>query len=186
MEDVKIIELYFDRDEAAITETSAKYGAYCHTVSYNVLRQEEDAEECVNDTWLHTWNAIPPTRPNSLKAFVGRIARNLSLNRLKEKNAEKRGGGAEDLAYEELDEWIGAGSSVEDTVDGKLLSEEISRFLSGLSRNMRVVFVQRYFYFSSVHEISENLGLTENNVKSLLFRSRNKLREHLLKEGFVI
>ena len=117
MEDVKIIELYFDRDEAAITETYAKYGAYCHTVSYNVLRQEEDAEECVNDTWLHTWNAIPPTRPNSLKAFVGRIARNLSLNRLKEKNAEKRGGGAEDLAYEELDEWIGAGSSVEDTVD---------------------------------------------------------------------
>ncbi len=186
MEDVKIIELYFSRDESAVLETSVKYGSYCHTVSYNVLRVEEDAEECVNDTWLHTWNAIPPTRPDSLKAFVGRIARNLSLNRLKEKNALKRGAGESDAALEELDEFIAAGTSVEDEVEGRLLKEEINRCLAGLSRNMRIVFVQRYFYFSTVREISENLGLTENNVKSLLFRARNKLKEHLEKEGFVL
>jgi len=186
LEDLKIIDLYFERDEAAITETSVKYGAYCHTVSWNVLRDTEDAEECVNDTWLHTWNAIPPTRPNSLKAFVGRIARNLSLNRLKEKNAKKRGNGDNDLALEELDEFISAGATVEDEVEGKLLSEEINRFLSTLPKNMRIAFVQRYFYFSSVREIAEDCGFTENNVKSLLFRSRNRLKEHLEREGFVL
>lgn len=186
MEDEKIIELYFSRNETAITETSVKYGGYCHTVSYNVLRVEEDAEECVNDTWLHTWNAIPPTRPDSLKAFVGRIARNLSLNRLKEKNAQKRGAGESDAALEELDEFIASGTTVEDEVEGKLLKEEINRFLGSVPKNMRIVFVQRYFYFCSVKEISQNLGFTENNVKSLLFRARNKLKEHLEKEGFVL
>ena len=186
LEDAKIVELYFDRDEAAVAETAVKYGSYCHTVSYNVLRDAEDAEECVNDTWLHTWNAIPPTRPDSLKAFVGRIARNLSLNRLKEKNALKRGAGEADAALEELDEFIASGATVEDEVEGRLLKDEINRFLGGLSRNMRVAFVQRYFYFSTVKEIAANLGLTENNVKSLLFRTRNKLKEHLEKEGFVL
>ncbi len=186
MDDPQIVELYWQRSERAIPETTAKYGALCRSIAGNLLRCPEDAEECVNDTWLHTWNAIPPTRPDSLKAFVGRIARNLSLNRLKEKNAQKRGSGESDAALEELDEFIASGTTVEDEVEGKLLKEEINRFLAGVPRNMRIVFVQRYFYFSSVKEISENLGFTENNVKSLLFRARNTLKEHLEKEGVVL
>ncbi len=186
MEDEKIVALYFERNEDAIQESEVKYGKYCHTISYNVLRNVEDTEECVNDTWIHAWNAIPPTRPVSLKAFLGKIARNLSLNRLQENHAQKRGNGENYTALEELDEILSAPRTVEEEVEGKLLKETIDLFLEGLSEKYRIVFMQRYWYFYSIEEIARLNGYTVNNVKSLLFRTRKRLKDHLEKEGVTL
>ncbi len=183
MEDEKIVSLYFERNEEAISESVTKYGNYCHTISYNVLRNLEDTEECVNDTWIHAWNAIPPTRPVSLKAFLGKIARNLSLNRLQENNAKKRGNGETNALLDELQEILSAPQTVEEEVEAKLLKEMIDSFLAGLSEKYRIVFMQRYWYFYSVEEIAKLNGYTVNNVKSLLFRTRNRLKDYLEKEG---
>lgn len=186
MEDEKIVALYFERNEDAIQESEVKYGKYCHTISYNVLRNVEDTEECVNDVWIHAWNAIPPTRPVSLKAFLGKIARNLSLNRLQENHAQKRGNGENYTALEELDEILSAPRTVEEEVEGKLLKETIDLFLEGLSEKYRIVFMQRYWYFYSIEEIARLNGYTVNNVKSLLFRTRKRLKDHLEKEGVTL
>ena len=186
MEDEKIVALYFERNEDAIQESEVKYGKYCHTISYNVLRNVEDTEECVNDTWIHAWNAIPPTRPVSLKAFLGKIARNLSLNRLQENHAQKRGNGENYTALEELDEILSAPRTVEEEVEGKLLKETIDLFLEGLSEKYRIVLMQRYWYFYSIEEIARLNGYTVNNVKSLLFRTRKRLKDHLEKEGVTL
>ena len=156
------------------------------SISYNVLRNVEDTEECVNDTWIHAWNAIPPTRPVSLKAFLGKIARNLSLNRLQENHAQKRGNGENYTALEELDEILSAPRTVEEEVEGKLLKETIDLFLEGLSEKYRIVFMQRYWYFYSIEEIARLNGYTVNNVKSLLFRTRKRLKDHLEKEGVTL
>lgn len=184
LEDEKIIDLYFSRDEAAVTATQRKYGRYLHTISWNVLRSEEDAEECVNDTYMRAWNAIPPTHPDNLKAFLAKIVRNLSLNRLESENAKKRGGSETDAALEELEECIADRRNVESEVDGKLLAESINAFLGTLPEKYRVVFMQRYFYLYPVNVIAEKNGYTVSNVKSLLFRARNRLKDYLKEEGF--
>lgn len=186
MEDEKIVALYFERNEDAISESELKYGKYCHTVSYNVLRNVEDTEECVNDTWIHAWNAIPPTRPMSLKAFLGKIARNLSLNRLQENHALKRGAGETAAALDELEEILSAPQTVEEEVEAQMLKESIDAFLAGLSEKYRIVFMQRYWYFYSIDEIAKLNGYTVNNVKSLLFRTRNRLKDYLEKEGITL
>lgn len=184
VEDTAIVGLFFSRSEEAITATQTKYGHYLGTISFNILRNTEDSEECVNDTYLRAWNAIPPAKPVSLKAYLAKIVRNLSLNRLESLNAGKRGGNSTDTAFEELEECISDRFSVEEEVEGKLLSESIDRFLGTLSEKYRIVFVQRYFYLYSVEEIAELNGYTVSNVKSLLFRARNRLREYLSEEGF--
>ena len=186
MEDEKIIDLYFRRDETAISESQAKYGSYLKTVSYNVLRNTEDSEECVSDTWLHAWNAIPPTRPRILKAWYARVTRNLSLNRLQENRAKKRGGGETDTALSELEECIPDNRNVEDEIDGIVLSDMISEFLAGLPKRQRVIFMQRYFYACEIREIAELHHVGESYVKTLLFRLRNRLREVLEKEGISV
>ena len=183
MEDRAIIDLYFGRDEQAITETGNKYGKYLYTVSFNVLRMREDAEECVNDTYMNAWNAIPPTRPDSLKAFLSRITRNLSINRLSAMTAEKRGGTGFDVALDELEECIPDRSSVEAEVEGKLLSEMISSFLRKEPKLHRTIFMRRYYYMNSVQEIAEEEDLSVSNVKVILFRMRGRLREYLESEG---
>lgn len=182
MEDHEIVELYWSRDERAIGETASKYGSYCGSIAMNILSSAEDTEECLNDTWLRTWNSIPPTRPSVLRVFVGKIARNLALDRYKARNAEKRAGGEFAMSLDELDECVGA----EDSLESERIGESISRFLRTQSREARSVFVCRYFYCDSVSDIARRFGLSESKVKSMLFRTRSKLKIHLEGEGITV
>lgn len=183
MDDNIIIDLFWQRTENAITEVSKKYARYCHSIAYRILYSNEDADECVNDTWLRTWNAIPPARPNRLSTFLGKITRNLALNRYEKMNAEKRGGGVVKIAISELEDCIPSDTSVEDEVEEIYITELIDRFLDKQPNKSRDVFVQRYWYLYSIADISTNLGISENTVKSILFRMREKLKQQLKKEG---
>lgn len=182
MEDGEIIELYFARNEDAISETDAKYGRYCSNISRNILRNEPDVEECVNDTYLHTWNSIPPTRPTSLMAYLGKIVRNISLNLFKAKHTKKRGSGEYELVYDELSNVVPASDRVEDIYEGMALKDLLNRWLDSLSSEQRLVFVGRYWYFDSVSSISAKMGYSESKTKMLLLRLRNKLKEYLESE----
>ncbi|MBR5513904.1 MAG: sigma-70 family RNA polymerase sigma factor [Ruminococcus sp.] len=184
MDDQKIIDLYFDRNEQAITETDVKYGRLCHSIAYNILSNREDSEECVNDTYIGVWNAIPPTRPNNFMAFVCRIARNLSLKRLEFLKREKRSADVI-LSLDELsavlpDERYAPDVSDEDV--GRL----ISQFLRTQKEDVRNVFIRKYYFFDSVKEIAERYSFTESKVKNMLFYTRNKLKDYLIKEGVEI
>ena len=183
MEDREIIDLYWQRDEAAIRESAAKYGSYCSTVARGILHSPQDTEECVNDTWFRAWNLMPDQRPQALSAFLGRITRNLALNRIKEKNRIKRGGGEAALALDELAECIPGGSTPEEELEAKELETAIGRFVAGLSVPERNVFVLRYWYLAPIADISDRLSCSQGKIKSILFRSRKKLRVYLQKEG---
>ncbi|MCD8353759.1 MAG: sigma-70 family RNA polymerase sigma factor [Clostridiales bacterium] len=184
MEDNKIIDLYWQRSEAAIAETEGKYGAYCHSIARNILQSREDAEECVNDTWLKAWNSMPEQRPGCLMAFLGKIVRNLSLDRYRKGHAQKRGEGETALVLTELEDCLSASGSAEQAVEEQLLTECIDRFLGELTRQKRVLFVRRYWYLDPVSEIAQSCGQSENAVTLTLFRLRRKLRVYLEKEGF--
>lgn len=186
MDDRQIIALYNERSEAALSETAKKYGRYCRTVAYNILRNEEDSEECVNDTWMRAWESIPPRCPERLAAFLGKITRNLALNRYKHNNREKRGGGQMLLALEELTECIPGANATEEAVEEALLVDALNRFLEEQPAEKRNVFLRRYWYLSSVKEIAEDYGLTESNVKMTLLRMRSKLKQTLEKEGIIL
>lgn len=186
MDDTKIIDLYWLRSERAIAETAEKYGGYCHSIAFRILGSEEDSEECVNDTWLGAWRAMPPKRPAVLSTFLGRITRNLALNRWKERRAEKRGAGETTVALEELKECVPAPEGVEGALDGMALTESIDRFLGTLPADRRRIFVQRYWYLCSIREIAAGCGVSENKVKVTLFRARQGLREALMKEGILL
>ena len=186
MDDLQIIDLYWARSESAVAETSRQYGPYFRSIAYGILRSEEDSEECVNDTWLRAWDAMPPHRPASLRAFLGRITRNLSLNRLKALSAEKRGGSQVTLAVEELGESIPAPGGVERTVEDRELAELFDRFLSQLGPEARRIFVRRYWYLSPIGEIAAEYGMSESKVKMSLLRSRGKLKKLLEKEGITL
>lgn len=183
MDDERIVGLYFERDEDAIAQTSKKYGKYCYSIAMGILRSHEDSEECVNSVYVDTWNTIPPQRPNSLSAFLGKLTRRISIKRLRSMAAQKRGGGEYALALEELDECVPDRVRVEDQADAHILAAHISDFLCGLPDTERRVFVQRYFYMRSVSELARNFGFTQSKVKSMLYRTRQKLREALVKEG---
>ena len=186
MDDRQIIALYNKRSEAALSETAKKYGRYCRTIAYNILFNEEDSEECVNDTWLRAWESIPPQCPERLSAFLGKITRNLALNRYKHKNREKRGGGQTLLVLEELSECIPGTDSTEEAVEEVILTEVLNRFLEDLPAEKRKVFLRRYWYLSSVKEIAADFGLSESNVKMTLLRLRSKLKQTLEKEGIIL
>ena len=185
MDDRQIIALYNERSEAALSETAKKYGRYCRAIAYNILSNEEDCEECVNDTWLKAWEAIPPQCPDSLPAFLGRITRNLALNRYKHNTREKRGGGQTPLVLEELADCIPGGSNAETAAEEALLVDVLNRFLEGLPVQKRKIFLRRYWYMSSVKEIAADFGLSESNVKMTLLRTRSKLKQTLEKEGIL-
>lgn len=186
MDDSRIIELYWLRSESAIAETANKYGSYCRYIAYNILRSHEDSEECVSDTYLRAWNAMPPQRPNKLSAFLGKITRNLSLNRLEKQNAKKRGEGQTDLVIEELSECVPSPVSIEKAVDDILLTEILNGFLEGLAEDKRKIFMRRYWYLCSVKEIAADFNMSESNVKVTLFRLRGELKQILEKEGIVL
>ncbi len=188
MNDEQIIQLYWDRSEQAIAESRQKYENYCYTIAFGILKSPEDSEETVSDCWLRTWNAIPPQRPASLQAFLAKIVRNLSLDRLRMKQAKRRGGetAGYELAVEELAECIASPQTVESAVEGRELGEILNRFLRELDDEPRRVFIQRYWYLMGVREIAENQGFSESKVKMLLHRMRNRLREILEQEGYGI
>lgn len=186
MEDERIISLYWERNQAAITESEAKYGNYCMKIAYNILALREDAEECVSDTWLSAWNSMPPKRPSKLMAFLGRIARNGALDRFRSLSRQKRGGGLTSLALDELSECVPSRQAVEKELEDKEIAEIISRWLRELSAEKRQVFLRRYWYFDSVEQISGIFGFSRSKTTSMLHRLREDLRQTLEKEGIVI
>lgn len=186
MKDAEIITLYLARDEKAITATAERYGSYCHSISYNILHNTEDARECVNDTWLRTWNSIPPHRPNRLSTYLGKITRNLSLNRFRQYTAEKRGFGQAELALSELEECIPAKNSVEQMIEEMTMAKSINDFLYAQPRQRRNIFIRRYWYLYSIRDIAHVYGMSESRVASLLFRMRGELKIHLEKEEIQI
>ncbi len=183
MKDCEIVDLYWSRSETAITASAEKYGSYCHTVSYNILHSNEDAEECVNDTWLRAWNAMPPRRPAQLATFLGKITRNISLDRFKRYSAEKRGRGQTELVLSELEDCIPDSAGVEQVVDEIALTEAINAFLYAQPEQKRNIFVRRYWYLCPIKDIGAVYGMSETKTASLLFRMRNELKKHLEKES---
>ena len=181
MDDLQIIELYFARDEHAIKETDRKYGKLCFRVAKNLLFNNEDSEECVNDTYLTVWNKIPPTRPNNFIAFICKITRNLSLKRLEVSNAMKRSAGTI-ISMSELEKAL-PDQCIAPDVEDEELGKLISAFLWSEKALDRNVFLRKYWFFDSISDIAERYSMNENSVKSMLFRSRNRLREFLRKEG---
>ncbi len=179
MKDDEIIRLFFDRDEKAILETKNSYNSYLYVISSNILHDHEDVEECLDDTYLETWNTIPPQRPKIFSAFIGKICRNLSLNRYRFLHAQKRGGGEITVSFDELEECLSSDIKTEQSE----LSEIIDRFLDSLSVTSRRVFVCRYWYFDSISDIAERYAYSEGKVKMMLKRTRDKLRDYLIKEG---
>lgn len=185
MTDARIIELYFERSERAISETDTKYGSYCRSIAYNILRNREDSEESVNDTYLRAWNSMPPERPNILSAFLGKICRRLSIDRWRKTNAEKRGGGEVPLALDELSFCIpGSSGKPAEELELKELQRIYERFLSSLPTEERRVFLCRYWYMDTVMEIALRFDYTEAKVRSMLHRTREKFRAVLEKEGY--
>lgn len=186
MDDVQLINLYFERSEAAIKETESKYGKYCMTIAGNVLHNREDSEEVVNDAYLALWNSIPPERPNCFKAFLAKITRNIALDKYEKQTAAKRGGGNADEAIDEFAEILPAKENTESEFFGRELTRHINAFLSGQTPERRKLFVRRYFYMSSIDEIAEAYGLGQSNVKVTLMRMREALKEYLKKEGYTL
>lgn len=185
MTDEKIIELYFDRDEQAITLTKLKYESYLYTIAYNILSDKPDSEECVNDTYMGAWDSIPPHRPNVLKTYLSKLTRNISLKKLRYNTAKKRNNSQIELAIDELKDLECTAENVESKLDEKELVEFIGKFISKLEINKRRIFLARYWYFFSVRDISKKLGYTESKVKTTLKRTRDKLFEELKKEGLL-
>lgn len=184
MDDVKIVQLYWDRNEQAIPVTANKYGNYCTSIAINILGNREDAEECVNDTYMNAWNSMPPHRPNILSAFLGKIVRNLSIKRYKHNTADKRGGGQTTVVLDEIAEFVSDTDSVEKEIDHRELVKAIDSFLDRLPTDKRSIFVCRYWYFDSVSDIANRFVMTENNVSVTLNRLRLKLHNYLLERGF--
>lgn len=184
MEDNKIVQLYLERDENAIRQTQERYGSRLRAISFGITCDRETSEECENDTYLEAWNRIPPSEPrNYLYAFLVRIIRSISIDRCRERTRLKRDGYMIELS-KELEMCLPAVNDVADDVEAKLLGEEISRFLHTLTEEKQVIFLRRYFYLDSVSEIAKRLSISGSKVKITLFRVRNELREHLIKEGY--
>lgn len=183
MPDDEIVALYFARSEEAIAESDRKYGKTCHTVAYNILHSDEDAEECVSDTWLRAWNAIPPEKPARLGAWLSTVTRRLALTRYETKTAAKRYGGIQ-ASLEELAECVADGGLT--IADEVAISNAINSFLASLPARARMIFMRKYWYMDSIADIAKSMGMTESAVKVSLHRTREKFRKHLDKEGITV
>jgi len=184
LKDHEIIDLFFERSEQAITELTGKYGAAIRKVAWNILKDAQDVEECSNDTYLQVWNRIPPTRPRYLGAYVCRVARNICLTRYHANTAQKRNS-YYDVALEELEETIPAFGTVESVYDAKELTAYLNRFLAGLSREDRYLFLRRYWFGDGIGDIAGRLGISPHSASVRLFRLRKRLQDYLLKEGMI-
>lgn len=184
MEDREIIALYWGRKDEAITQSQEKYGPYCYAIAHNILSERRDSEECVNDTWLNAWQAMPPHRPDVLKLFFAKITRSLSFNRFKANHAQKRGGGETMAVLEELSECIAGTENPEGELIAQELGESVRRFISALPEREANLFLRRYFYTESVSSIAERYHLSKNYTSVSLKRTRAKLKAQLMKEGY--
>ncbi len=185
MEDNQIIELYFRRDESALTETANKYGTFCLRIAMNVVNVREDAEECVNDTYHTAWNQIPPTKPDSFKAFLGRIVRNFAISKYRALHAKKRFNGLE-LMLSELSDCIPSAGSVEQELEARELTEYINTWLSGLKQEDRVLFVRRYWYGDEVKDLARKCGVSGPQMTQRMLRLRRRLKDYLTEKGVVL
>lgn len=190
MEDKQIIDLFLSRDENAVRQTELKYSGYLLTIALNILGNREDSGECVNDTYFKAWNSIPPNLPARLRYYLGKITRELSIDRLRKKLSAKRGGKNGSTEYElsldELEDCVPQKGSPAEEAEVSLLAETISAWLRSCNAEMRDVFILRYYFCDSVKSISASCGMSESKVKSMLFRAREGLRKHLEKEGFSV
>ena len=185
MDDKKIVELYWQRDESAINETKIQYGNYCYSIAYGILKNNEDAQECENDTYLEAWNSIPPKKPVHFSAFLGTITRQKAIDKWRRKNALKRGGEV-GLSLDELEGCIPDNRAIDDNLIAEELAKKISDFLRTLPQNERLVFVRRYWYFDSVNDICNRFGYGKSKVKMMLKRTRDKLISYLEQEGVLL
>ena len=186
MEDQEILDLFFARDELAITETDRKYGAYCYSVANRILCSKEDSEETVSDTYLRAWNAIPPQRPAFFKLFLAKIARNLAFTRWRKQTAAKRGGGETELVLEELAGCIPGPERIDDQLNAWELAKTIRSFLDTLPKREQDIFLQRYFYAEDADTIAHCYGTKRANVNLILSRTRAKLKTYLMQEGYYL
>lgn len=186
MDDNRIVELYWCRDEAAIRETDARYGRYLWTIAYHVLTDREDSDECVNDSYYKAWSAMPPHRPASLSSFLGRIVRQLAVDRFRRRTAKKRTPSEYTLSLDELAECVSGGEEPHETAELRLLAQAVSDYLRELPREICNVFLWRYYFMDPVRVIADRLDTNESQVKSMLYRTRVGLRAHLEKEGFAL
>ena len=186
MNDEEIVGLYWQRNESAIAETERKYGAYLTKIAYNILADAEDSRECVNDTYMRAWSSMPENRPSVLSAYLGKLARRLSIDRIRERGAEKRRASEYAVSLSELADTFSGGDTTESACEAARLGEAISSFLHGLPDEARNLFIIRYYYFDSVKAAAAACKMSEAKAKSMLFRTRQKLRDYLEREGFDI
>lgn len=185
MDDKRIVELYFKRSEKAIEETQIKYGRYCYSIAYNILFSNEDSEECVNDTYLRAWNSMPPQKPSKLSSFLGRITRNLALDRYDYNHAQKRSQNLE-IALEEIGEAVPESDRLDSLLGEIALKDSINSFLASLPKKTRQIFMRRYWYLSEIKDIANDFSMSETSVRVTLSRTRVKLKAHLEKEGITL
>lgn len=186
MEDERIVNLYWDRDENAIRETERKYSRYLTKIAYNVLNDLEDSRESVNDTYLAAWNSIPPQRPGILATYLAKLTRRISIDIFRKRNREKRRGSEYALSLDELAGMVSAGNTTEEALNAKLLGEAISAYLRTLSPDARNTFIGRYYFLDPLAEVAGYCGMSESKAKSMLYRTRQGLKVYLEKEGFVV
>ena len=185
MQDEKIVALYFERNELAIKMSAENYGSYCRKIAMNILSSPEDSEECVNDTWYQAWRSIPPQRPNSLSAYLGRITRNCAISKYRANRAMKRSDGMT-ILLSELEDCIPSQSSIEQDLDEKHLSECINNWLKAIPSDDRILFVRRYWFGDTVKSLAKESGLSQNQMSWRMFKLRERLKKELEKEGISI
>lgn len=186
MKDSDIIEMFWNRNEQAITETDKIYRNYLVKIAYNILNCIEDSQEVLNDTYLRVWTSIPDNRPDNYSAYLSRITRCLAIDRYRRKNGKKRGGGSYDISLDELSECIGSQNDPQTEAENTLLAEALNRFLDNLPKTKRDIFMCRYYFADSIEYISKTTGYSQSKIKSILFRTRKQLAELLRKEGFTL
>ncbi len=184
MEDTQIVDLYWQRDEAAIRETEMKYDRYLTKIAMNILSDFEDSRESVNDTYLAAWNSMPPHRPMALSAYLGKLTRRISIDRFRYRTRNKRGGSEYEISLAELGDCVSGGNTTEEAVEVKLLAQAIGAFLRLQSEETRNIFIGRYYYLDPVKEVARYCGITEAKCKTVLHRTRQALKDYLAKEGF--
>lgn len=183
MTDGEIVKLFWKRNEDALEHTRTKYGSYCRSIAFNILHSCEDAEECVNDSLFNAWNSIPPNKPRNLRTYMGKLVRNVSINRFEHYSAQKRGGTQTESAIGELENSLSDEADVFAHLEGEAITRCINTMLQNSSKEKRIIFVRRYWYLDSIADIANAYSLSESKVTSMLFGMRKKLKEELKKEG---
>ena len=186
MEDEKIVELYWQRNESAIAETQQKYGRYLTKIAYNILTDMEDSLECVNDTYMNAWKSIPPNKPNILSLYLAKITRCVSIDIVRKKNREKRLPSEYVFSLSELADCVSEGNTTEQEIEVTMLANAISAYLCTLSRDARNLFIGRYYFLDPLKEVAKYCGMSESKAKTILYRTRRGLKGYLEKEGFYL